>query len=350
MSEIEVTQQPAKTVYKIGEQLNITGLEVTATYSNGTTGTVAITAADITGFSSAVEGEKTLTVTYRGKTATFTITVTIPIEIIVTNTDEWNAAKSTVQNGGNYQDYIITVSGDVPVPGGFINFGTATDVTITLRGNGKLYLTSQGSLLSISSGITLIIDSADLTLEGLTDGQNGATQNNNIRMIAVSGKLELRNGTICGNTSYNNNVSAGNAVLVNGSGASFIMSGGIICDHVYDKSLNPYSGGIITEHGTVAIHNGSSFTMTGGTIRGNTVSGYGGGVYVSDATFRITNGTIYGSNETDPSLKNNAGNGAALYLNGGTAQRGTFNGETWVSSGDLSTTNNTIRVVNGALQ
>jgi hypothetical protein len=34
----------------------------------------------------------------------------------------------------------------------------------------------------------------------------------------------------------------------------------------------------------------------------------------------------------------------------GTAQRGTFSGETWNSLGSLATTDNTIRVVNGVLQ
>jgi len=66
---------PAKTNYAVGEGLDITGLVVTASYSDSTTAPVKVSAANITGFNSATAGSKTLTVTYNGKTATFTVTV-----------------------------------------------------------------------------------------------------------------------------------------------------------------------------------------------------------------------------------------------------------------------------------
>jgi hypothetical protein len=119
---------------------------------------------------------------------------------------------------------------------------------------------------------------------------------------------------------------------------------------------------IIGNNGSgVFVIRGGTFSMRGGEISGNT----GGGVVVSitfysdgrveGGTFRISNGRIYGSNEPNASLRNTATNGAALSVSIGTnypvtAQRGTFSGSTWIRSGDLSTTNNTIRVVNGNLQ
>jgi hypothetical protein len=83
----------------------------------------------------------------------------------------------------------------------------------------------------------------------------------------------------------------------------------------------------------------------------NTASS-GGGVYLYSGTFRIVTGTIYGSNEAVTILKNTATtSGAALFKRAGyTAQRGTFSGEDWNSSGDLVTTEDTIRVVEGNLQ
>jgi hypothetical protein len=96
------------------------------------------------------------------------------------------------------------------------------------------------------------------------------------------------------------------------------------------------------------------FTMTGGEISGNT-AWKGGGVFVY-GTFRIVSGTVYGSEAAAGTKKNTATSsevkGAALYLNdssSGTkvAQRGTFSGTTWTSKGDLTTTENTIKVVNG---
>jgi hypothetical protein len=61
------------------------------------------------------------------------------------------------------------------------------------------------------------------------------------------------------------------------------------------------------------------------------------------ATCRLVAGTIYGTDATPPNLPNTANQGAALYINNGTAERGTFSGETWTPGGNLTTTNETIQ-------
>lgn len=72
---------PAKTEYKIGDKLDTTGMTVTASYKRGGGATeereIALDDAQLSveGFDSAVAGEKTVTVSYRGKSATFTVTV-----------------------------------------------------------------------------------------------------------------------------------------------------------------------------------------------------------------------------------------------------------------------------------
>ncbi len=71
---ITISKYP-RTAYIVGETLDVTGGEITVTYSNGTTRPVAMTAGMVSGFSSATKGTKTLTVTYEGKTATYNITV-----------------------------------------------------------------------------------------------------------------------------------------------------------------------------------------------------------------------------------------------------------------------------------
>jgi len=75
INSIAVTTPPTKTTYTIGEDLVIAGLVVTATFSDNTTGPVAVTAADISGYDKTKTGSQTLTVTFGGKTATFTVTV-----------------------------------------------------------------------------------------------------------------------------------------------------------------------------------------------------------------------------------------------------------------------------------
>lgn len=75
LDSIKVTKLPAKTAYAIGESFDITGLEVTGMYSDGSPKIETITEADITGFDSTTAGVKVLTVTFNGRTATFNITV-----------------------------------------------------------------------------------------------------------------------------------------------------------------------------------------------------------------------------------------------------------------------------------
>ena len=480
VSEITITQQPNKTVYVIGDQLDIAGLVVTAAYNDGTTGTVTVTAADITGFNTVAAGEQTLTVTYRGKTAMFTVTVR-DNNFTVTNTNEWNAAISAISTGGNNHNYYITVSGDVGVAGSAsYTFSSVGGLTVTLKGNGKLYLTSQGHMICLTYNQTLIIDSADLTLQGLKNGQNGATQNNNAPVVVLdisNSKLELRNGTITGNTIQNNSSDSSGGGVNLRQGGTFIMTGGEISGNTANSSNGyaAYGGGVYVggnssftmSGGTISnntafsaaafggsnnnglnargggVYVGGTFNMTGGTITGNTAStpsdyqfylyAAGGGVYVG-GTFNMTGGTISGNNTiTNPSsnkssyavgggvavygtfimnggeIKGNTAtasgsssnsqpiaqgggvwvinngifrmvtgtiygsgegtssntvtgtgtgaiyNGAALYsVEAGIAQRGTFSGETWNSSGNLITSGNyidtTIRVENGALQ
>ena len=439
MSKITITRQPDKTVYRTGDQLDITGLEVTAAYNNDTTEIVTITAADITGFNSAITGDKTLTVTYQGKTTTFIVTViSLSSDIIlVSTTAEWNAALSTISNGGNNQSYTVYVSSNVGVAGSTADsFGTVSGLTVTLQGSGTLSLPypNKGSIIRVGANQILIIDSTDLTLQGEI--------NNNAPLVYVGGtnaRLELKNGTIRdnGNNIYGSNAtfsSYGCGVYIAANG-SFIMSGGVISDNTAQGrtngdyySGNSYGGGVyvaadgnfIMTGGTISgnksyasgyyayaygggvyVAVNGNFTMSDGVISGNTVetfgtnqntterlygggvyvdgtftmnggaiSGnictpyfeyglpancYGGGVYVnSGGTFHIVNGTIYGSDEANEDLRNILTgfnpSGAALYNNSGTAQHGTFSGPTWNSAGTLSTTDNTIRVVNGGLQ
>jgi uncharacterized repeat protein (TIGR02543 family) len=257
--------------------------------------------------------------------------------VMVTNTEGWNAVRSIISGGGNNKTYTINVSGNVGVGGSAANtFGTATGITVTLKGSGRLYLTSAGRLMDLGADQTLIIDSAGLTLQGLKNGQNGATQDNDRPFVWVYGQLELRNGTISGNFNPSANFSGG-GVIVRENG-TFTMNGGTISGNT------GYTGGgvIVSENGT--------FIMNGGEISGNTARGGAGVQVYGNGTFRIVNGTVYGSGAGALSNTNTATSGAASLYNEGTAQRGTFNGETWVSSGDLSTTNSTIRVVNGVLQ
>ena len=70
-----MTTPPTKTEYLVGEELDLTGMVVTATYTDGTTKIVEHSKLTVSGFDNTTAGEKQITVTYEGKTATFIVNV-----------------------------------------------------------------------------------------------------------------------------------------------------------------------------------------------------------------------------------------------------------------------------------
>ncbi len=77
VSSVSIATLPEKTAYnyKFGS-LDLTGLSLTVTYSDGSTETVTDTSKmNVTGFDSSKTGEQTVTVEYEGATASFNVTV-----------------------------------------------------------------------------------------------------------------------------------------------------------------------------------------------------------------------------------------------------------------------------------
>ena len=195
----------------------------------------------------------------------------------VASAGQWNEALNAIKYGGDGtaaapKKYSIFVNGDFAVPGtNNPSFGSVQFVEVTLKGQGRLSLNSNGSILRVLSNYQkLIIDDELLTLQGRS-GNNEA-----VLSVALDSTLELKNGVITGNTS--------GGVNVIGSGSVFIMSGGTI------------SGNNAGSGGGVNIGVNATFTMNGGTISGNTTNGFGGGVCVGEnSTFTMTRGTISGN-------------------------------------------------------
>ncbi|AOZ80403.1 bacterial Ig-like domain-containing protein [Clostridium pasteurianum] len=76
LNSIAITKPADKLVYSVGDKLDISGLEVTATYSNGSKSVIPITAANVTGFnSSKTANDQILTITAGGKTTTYTVDI-----------------------------------------------------------------------------------------------------------------------------------------------------------------------------------------------------------------------------------------------------------------------------------
>lgn len=75
LTAIEIASYPAKTVYDIGEKLNVAGLKIRLRYNSGRTETIDGDATMCSGFDSSTAGEKSVLVTYRSTSTEMKLSV-----------------------------------------------------------------------------------------------------------------------------------------------------------------------------------------------------------------------------------------------------------------------------------
>jgi len=147
LDRIEITNQPAKTDYFIGDTLSLDGLVVTAVYSDDSKETVNLTIAIISGFDSSSAGEKNVTITWNGKTAVFTVTVTAN-NIVLTGIEITSATAKKIYNIGDMLDLaglVVTAKYDngdteIIVHSSLqisYDFSAAGEKTVTITFNGR---------------------------------------------------------------------------------------------------------------------------------------------------------------------------------------------------------------------
>ena len=90
---VNITSQPEKTEYLVGEELDLTGLAVSAQYEGGSSAVLSANDYIITGFDMNTVGAQTVTINYGGKTASFQINV-IPLTCLHVEV-EYLPAKTT---------------------------------------------------------------------------------------------------------------------------------------------------------------------------------------------------------------------------------------------------------------
>ncbi|MDR1870218.1 MAG: InlB B-repeat-containing protein [Treponema sp.] len=251
-------------------------------------------------------------------------TATIGGGVIVFPNGIFNMSGGTV-GGTSGAGNSATVGGGVSVePAG----------TFTMSGNAKV----SGNTAEESGGGVYVW--GQTTIFTMTGGEvSGNTADFGGGMFVVGGgTINMNGGEVLGNEAITN----GGGVFVaynanDGGGGSFNMSGSAMLS---GNTATTNGGGVYVTGG------GSAFTMEGGEVSGNTANGDGGGVYVGDyGTFKISTGVVYGSDEGDETLRNNATNGAALYNVDSDASYGKEN--TWII---LYDGNNTIKVKDGVIQ
>ena len=215
--------------------------------------------------------------------------------LIVASAADWTDALNAIAGGGNDKNYAIKVTGGVTGISGVtsVSFSNGvSDIKVALLGGGSLELGSNGALVYLGTGQTLILRNVKLM---------GKDSNSSAVILMDGGDMIMRAGEITGNR-------------------------------------NPNFG---SEGGGVKV-TGGSFKMLGGTISDNTVHSDGGGVHISGSgsSFTKTGGTIYGNNAPN-SLKNTvifaSGSGHAVYYSSSPTK---YRNDTHSpNDGTLSTTN-----------
>jgi hypothetical protein len=203
-------------------------------------------------------------------------------------------------------------SNELIIDGGAVWNGTDPET----RSNTGL-TTTTASLITVSSGTTIMQDGAVLQNNGMT-GQGGA--------VTAGGTFKMQGGKIINNTCSG----YGGAIYYSGSG-NFTMSGTSVIDG--NRSNGGFGGAIMMQSsgatfnleggtiggttgnsagagGAIYLMGGGTINMTGGAISNNKASGTGG-VYVNDGTFNMSAGTISGNIFT-----NGSGGGVNVYTNG----------------------------------
>ena len=167
--------------------------------------------------------------------------------------------------------------------------GTITGNTTTDGGGGGVYLGTN----------TAFNMSGDAAITGNTASSGGGVYVKDAT-FSMSGSA-----SVTGNTA-----SSGGGVLVTGnySKGKFNMSG----------SASVSGNTTTSSGGGVYMSNSNSFTMSGGSITGNSATLYGGGVDVNGGSFTMSGGSITGNNVTGTSGENadHFGHGGGVYVYG----------------------------------
>jgi len=261
-------------------------------------------------------------------------------------------------NAESHKQYTIDVYADENISPYTFEFNGVINVAVVFRGvggNRTIRLKSNGTMFTVKSNVTLILDS-NITLHGHSGNTDcmvyvnggilkiraGATITGNLNTVTKFGStngggIMLRDGTVDmtgGIISNNESSFQGGGVYI--SGGTFRMSGGAIVGNNATKKgggvyLAPGNVSFIMSGGTISTNSSEQgggiyvaigtiyytpiVKITGGTITNNTASEKGGGVYCDSRQFSKTGGTITGY-DSDPSNGNVVKAGSVLTRRG----------------------------------
>jgi len=235
-----------------------------------------------------------------------------------------------VQNGNLIRPSTASVNGT-----GFIDLAAAL-AYVASRPNDEHIVTitaNQTLQPTTISRYSTNMSHRNVTIRSGTGSHTIQLDNTNGSMFNVSGATIILENVILRGRNDNN----ASLVQLNESG-NLIMRNG--------SAVEGNNGG--TNAGGVGLFGTSRLTMHDGSIiRGNTSNSSGGGVNLGSSTLHMAGGLITGTDFEHIAERNQAPTNAALSTTGSNAHFGTFAGDTFTPIGDITSTDNTIEVVDG---
>ncbi len=227
ITSISMHNAPYINRYFVGESLDKTGMEITATYSNGSTKN--ITSGFTTSYDFSTAGTKTVTVTYSGKTTSFTVEVVNPtiedLEITAPATktsysvgdtiDTKGLTLKAIYNNGSEKtvtscftaDYDFSASGTKTVTIEYEGLTVSYNVTVEAVGTAVISLTSpasakKGDLIDVvvklsnsqnmyDGNFVITYDNEVLKLKGNSIGSSLTNQNPTLNTTHAQNKIKL---------------------------------------------------------------------------------------------------------------------------------------------------------------
>jgi hypothetical protein len=208
---------------------------------------------------------------------------------------------NTAGNGGGV--YVVGSGSSFTMNGGTIGGSVPADKNTATNDGGGVYVTGDGNTFTMNGGTisgntagqggggVLVSDSGRFIMKGGSVRGNSAAHGGGVIIfkssnygVTIGGKFEMEGGSISENTATGtqDHDNGGGVVLFN-AGNVFTMSGGTISGN----SVARAGGGVALYPGA-----NNSFTMSGGTISGNTAGGNGGGVYFYDGDFNMEDNAL----------------------------------------------------------
>lgn len=242
LNSLELTKQPAKTVYHIGESLDITGMVVTGTYIDGSTRVEQIRSSDVSGFnSSTAVASQTLTVTVRGKTTTYLVEIKPKILTSI-------AAPAAITG---------VVNGTAPTP---VALGLpSTVVVVTDGGNVNVPVTWN---IAASGYDPAVKTEQSFTVTGTVDQPAGVTNPNNVALSTSINVTVLASTTPDKDTSYKFSFMSISDTHANVQGdIADVKLNNALQDAISNNVQSVSVVGDLTEYGTDAQYNTLMKTM-----------------------------------------------------------------------------------------